>query len=451
MHFYAIPELRKYSYGASRPKIASSFWTAFGLTPKTVFSPSAINAALSDTIHTMSIVLSHTTAKAVYQTAHSVSAEVTEPCSPAAIYGSCPSVTLLDAAAEWLTKHNVTLDANDPLEVMVFDRKNARYAMNCQCHVSSKRFSSSRFIEIREGIFVVGIELCALQAATYLSFRELVEYYFELCGAYSLGTGASASYTERFALTSTERLKQFFNSITRCDGLTLARKAIQCVRDGCRSPMETAFVMMLTLPKSEGGLGIRGIETDYEVQVTAAAKNLTRRKKFFMDAYLKKSRTDVEYNGFHHDAEEDRAIDEERKNALASMGYGIITVSRYSFMHASSFVRVMEAIQRREGMRPSRLPKDFQIMQEDLRQFVLRRFIEEKERIQKQLCQDTEERQRIDLEKAMLEGITLDDPTINEAPVFDDMQAVEPDSQSFAQRSSRTPEGRVFGAGNKAD
>ena len=392
--------------------------------------------------------MSHTTARAVYQAARSVSAEVAEPCSPAAIYGSCPSGTLLDAAAEWLTKHNVTLDANDFLEVMVFDRKNARYAMNCQCHVSSKRFSSSRFIELGDGIFVVGIELCALQAATYLSFRELVEYYFELCGDYSLGASSSTSYSERFALTSTERLKQFFNSITRCDGLALARKAIQCVRDGCRSPMETAFVMMLTLPKSEGGLGIKGIETDYEVQVTAAAKNLTRRKKFFMDAYLKKSRTDVEYNGFHHDAEEDRAIDEERKNALASMGYGIITVSRYSFLHASAFVRVMEAIQRKEGIRPSRLPKDFQIMQEDLRQFVLRRFIEEKKRIQKQLRQDSEDRQRIDLEKATLEGITLDDPTINEAPAIDDMQTVEPDSSSFAQRSALAPEGKVFGAGN---
>lgn len=220
----------------------------------------------------MSIVLSHTTAKAVYQAAHSVSAKDIESCSPAAIYGSCPSGALLDAAAEWLAKHDVARDANDPLEVTVFDRRNARYAMNCQCHVSSKRFSNSRFIELGEDIFVVGVELCALQAATYLPFRELVEYYFELCGAYSLGTGSSTSYTERFALTSTERLKQFFNSITRCDGLALARKSIQCVRDGCRSPMETAFAMMLTLPKSEGGLGIKGIETDYEVKVTAAAK-----------------------------------------------------------------------------------------------------------------------------------------------------------------------------------
>ena len=368
----------------------------------------------------MSIVLSHTTAKVVYQAARSVSAKDIESCSPVAIYGSCPTGTLLDAAAEWLAKHDVARDANESLEVMVFDRRNARYAMDCQC----------------------------LQAATYLPFRELVEYYFELCGAYSLGTASSTPYTKRFPLTSTERLKQFFNSITRCDGLALARKAIQCVRDGCRSPMETAFVMMLTLPKSEGGLGIKGIETDYEVKVTAAAKNLTRRKKFFMDAYLKKSRTDIEYNGFYHDAEEDRAIDEERKNALASMGYGIITVSRYSFMHASSFVRVMEAIQRKEGIRPSRLPKDFQIMQEDLRLFVLRRFIEEKKRIQEELRQDSKERQQIDLEKAMLEGITLDDPTINEAPAIDDMQTVGPDSPSLNQTSSFTPEGRVFGAGN---
>ena len=54
----------------------------------------------------------------------------------------------------------------------------------------------------------------------------------------------------------------------------------------------------------------------------------------------------------------------------------------------------------------------------------------------------------IDLEKATLEGITLDDPTINEAPAIDDMQTVESDNPSFAQTSSLTPEGKVFGAGN---
>ncbi|MGE9980781.1 hypothetical protein ACQRAJ_00850 [Collinsella sp. SGI.184] len=396
-------------------------------------------------------MLSHNTAKAVYQAAYSVSAIGTEPCSPAKIYGARPSKELLDSAADWLARHNVALDDGAPLDTTVFERANVRSMTGCKCHVSSKRFAGSRFIKLADDIYIVGVELCALQAATYLPFRELVEYYFELCGAYSLGHDASTSYTERFALTSTSSLKHFFNSLIDCKGLELARKAIQCVRDGCRSPMETAFVMMLTLPRHEGGLGISEIETDYEVKVTAAAKNLTRREKFYMDAYLKRSRTDIEYNGFQHDAEEDRAIDEERKNALASMGYGIITVSRYSFMHASAFARVMEAIQRKEGIRPSRLPKDFAIKQEELRQFVLRRFIEEKKRIEELLRQDAAQGNALELERAVLEGISLDDPTINDVPAIDDMQVIELDCPEFAQTSTSTPEGRVYGARTEAD
>ena len=399
----------------------------------------------------MSIVLSHNTAKAVYQAAYSVSAIGTEPCSPAKIYGARPSKELLDSAADWLARHNVALDNDAPLDTTVFERANVRSMTGCKCHVSSKRFAGSRFIKLADDIYIVGVELCALQAATYLPFRELVEYYFELCGAYSLGHDASTSYTERFALTSTSSLKHFFNSLIDCKGLELARKAIQCVRDGCRSPMETAFVMMLPRPRREGGLGISEIETDYEVKVTAAAKNLTRREKFYMDAYLKRSRTDIEYNGFQHDAEEDRAIDEERKNALASMGYGIITVSRYSFMHASAFARVMEAIQRKEGIRPSRLPKDFAIKQEELRQFVLRRFIEEKKRIEELLRQDAAQGNALELERAVLEGISLDDPTINNVPAIDDMQVIELDCPEFAQTSTSTPEGRVYGARTEAD
>lgn len=398
----------------------------------------------------MSIVLSHNTAKAVYQAAYSVSAIGTEPCSPAKIYGARPSKELLDSAADWLARHSVALDNDAPLDTTVFERANVRSMTGCKCHVSSKRFAGSRFIKLADDIYIVGVELCALQAATYLPFRELVEYYFELCGAYSLGHDASTSYTERFALTSTSSLKHFFNSLIDCKGLELARKAIQCVRDGCRSPMETAFVMMLTLPRREGGLGISEIETDYEVKVTAAAKNLTRREKFYMDAYLKRSRTDIEYNGFQHDAE-DRAIDEERKNALASMGYGIITVSRYSFMHASAFARIMEAIQRKEGIRPSRLPKDFAIKQEELRQFVLRRFIEEKKRIEELLRQDAAQGNALELERAVLEGISLDDPTINNVPAIDDMQVIELDCPEFAQTSTSTPEGRVYGARTEAD
>lgn len=397
----------------------------------------------------MGIVLSHTTAKAAYQAAYSIAYTGIEPCSDADILESHPSRKLVDDATEWLATHNVKTDEDTPIETMVFERNGMRKLAGCRTHVSTKRFSNSRFIKLDRDIAIVGIELCALQAATYLPFRELVEYYFELCGAYSLGATATASYVERPALASIVKLKHFFNTLSACDGLIAARKAIKCVRDGCRSPMETAFVMMLTLPKSEGGLGIRAIETDYEIKVANVARELTRRSKFYMDAYLKRSRIDIEYNGFHHDTEESQAIDEERKNALTAMGYGIITVSRHSFMHAAAFGRVIEVIQRKEGIRPSRLPKDFKVKQEELRQFVLRRYLEEKRQIEEQLRREREEQNRIEYENAILHG-TLDDPSINDVPELDDMQTFDQRAAHIDNENSFAPEGRVYGAGIEA-
>ena len=394
----------------------------------------------------MGIVLSHTTAKAAYQAAYSIAYTGIEPCSDADILESHPSRKLVDDATEWLATHNVKTDEDAPIETMVFERNGMRKLAGCRTHVSTKRFSNSRFIKLDRDIAIVGIELCALQAATYLPFRELVEYYFELCGAYSLGATATASYVERPALASIVKLKHFFNTLSACDGLIAARKAIKCVRDGCRSPMETAFVMMLTLPKSEGGLGIRAIETDYEIKVANVARELTRRSKFYMDAYLKRSRIDIEYNGFHHDTEESQAIDEERKNALTAMGYGIITVSRHSFMHAAAFGRVIEVIQRKEGIRPSRLPKDFKVKQEELRQFVLRRYLEEKRQIEEQLRREREEQNRIEYENAILHG-TLDDPSINDVPELDDMQTFDQRAAHIDNESNFAPEGKVYGAG----
>ena len=394
----------------------------------------------------MGIVLSHTTARAVYQTVHSIARSGVEPCSDATILKSHPSRKLVDDALRWLAIHNVEADENAPIETMVFERNGMRNLTGCRTHVSTKRFSSSRFVKLTDDISIVGVELCALQAATYLPFRKLIEYYFELCGAYSLKAGSTTSYSERPALTTAARLKHFFNTLSACDGLIPARKAIKCVRDGCRSPMETAFVMMLTLPKNEGGLGIKALETDYEIKVANVAKGLTRRTKFYMDAYLKRSRIDIEYNGFHHDTEKNRAIDEERKNALAAMGYGIITISRHSFMHAEPFARVMEVIQRKEGLRPSRLPKNFKAKQEELRKFVLRRHLEEKKLIEEKIRRDREERNRIDYEKALLDGV-LDDPSINAVPEIDDMQTFEHQAPREDNASGPVPDGKVFGVG----
>ena len=88
----------------------------------------------------MGIVLSHTTARAVYQTVHSIARSGIEPCSDAAIFKSHPSRKLVDDALRWLAIHNVEADENAPIETMVFERNGMRNLTGCRTHVSTKRF-----------------------------------------------------------------------------------------------------------------------------------------------------------------------------------------------------------------------------------------------------------------------------------------------------------------------
>ena len=304
----------------------------------------------------MGIVLSHTTARAVYQTVNSLASYATDPIPMEKIKVSAPTTSDLEAARAWLNRKNVD---SESIHVLTFSNNAKRHRKGCICHCTRYTFDAESYLELEPNVHIVDIKLCALEAAADLNLSELVEYYFEICGSYALGTSDETQYRERPALTSVEELRAFFSEASGYRGSNKALKALSYVREGCRSPLETAFVMMLTMPKSMGGLAIRAIKTDYPIPVPKRYAALTRRTVFYLDALLENSMTDIEYNGFYHDEPEQQSIDEERRNTLRNMGYAVITVSRHSFFKQSAFRRVMEAIRIREKIWPGRLPDNF--------------------------------------------------------------------------------------------
>ena len=325
----------------------------------------------------MSIILSHSTARAVYQTFKTPPLPEEPTIDVRSIGRTRPKTADIYEATLLLKRWKA--DCAD-LECCIFSRTQGTPSPNQKAtvHYCVMEPEHSDIIHLDCNVYIVGIEMCALQAARSLDFLELVEYYYEICGSYSLDQGVS-NYIERPALTSTVKLKRFLLR-AKSNGLTGSRDALcalSYVRDGCRSPMETAFSILLVVPKRYGGLGIRGYQTNYEITVSENARMLTRRMKFFLDGYLESSKTDIEYNGFYHESDDVAAIDEERRLALASMGYGIIIVSRHTFFDAAAFRRIMTAIQRRQKITPSKLPAGFSSKQDELRRFVLRRYIEE--------------------------------------------------------------------------
>lgn len=364
----------------------------------------------------MGIVLSHATARAVYQTAESIAIYATDPIPMDKIRASAPTTSDLEAARAWLKRKNVD---SETIHVLTFSNNAQRHRKGCVCHLTRYVFDAESYLELEPNVYIVDIKLCALQAAADLDLSELVEYYFEICGSYALETSDETQYRERPALTTVDELRAFFSQASGYRGSNKALKALSYVRGGCRSPLETAFVMMLTMPKSMGGLGIHSVQTDYRVPVTKRYAALTRRTVFYLDAYLENSMTDIEYNGFYHDEPEQQAIDEERRNTLRNMGYVVITVSRHSFFKQSAFRRVMEAIRIREKIWPGRLPNNFAIQQEALRQFVLRRYFEYGRRVLEALREEEVAKREIAGQYPQ-----IDDPSINDVPEPDDMQHV---------------------------
>lgn len=322
----------------------------------------------------MSIIVSHATARSIYRLVDRPLQRHKTPVAMRTLLDAAPTKSDLEKLRHFLTYEGLPEEEQGTIDALVLRQKNLRHIEGLRQHCATASIGNRHFIRLDSGVFIVDICLCALQAATDLSFRELVEYYYELCGSYTILYGTKSEYRERNPLTTAEELSRFFKHSKGVKGAAKARRAIAYVRNGCRSPLETAFVMTLVLPKSEGGLGIRNFQTDHHVAITLRARDLTRRESVFFDAYLPRSKTDIEYNGFMHDTFEQQTIDEERKNALQAMGYRVITVNRHSFFDPASFKRVMTAICRAEGIRPSSFPTGFPVLQEQLRRFVLRRY-----------------------------------------------------------------------------
>lgn len=332
----------------------------------------------------MSLVLSHATARNFY---HTVARP--EQLAPAwresfaagdeAFQAGPPTKELVKTARRLLASYGVPLEELDVIDVLVSSQKDRWTRRGLACHLfkgNAGGVSESSVRRIFGDIYVVGAPLCALQAAEQLSFRECVEFYYELCGCYRLPLDAGDSYAECRPATTVEELHDFFAACTGVRGVVTARRAIQYVRNGARSPMETALIMMLVMPKKEGGLGIRGVEMDYQIPVSKYASRLTMAHNLYCDIFVPSAGLTIEYGGRVHEEVRRRARDNERTNALRAMGYDVIDVSRENLFNREGFERTIAAIGRKVGVRPSRLPDDFAERQEDLRQFVLRRWLD---------------------------------------------------------------------------
>ena len=298
------------------------------------------------------------------------------PSAPTPLASARPSSHEVQRAQRLLIAYGIPAHETETIHILVADARSRSNARGVASHCHSGPIPLNGLRMLADGVFVAGPELCFAQMAQVLTDeRELIEFGFELCGSYEHDVTAGNGYRERPALSTTSRLSGTLEGLSGLAGIKTARWALRYVRDGSRSPMETAHIMTLVLPKRIGGLGIRGIEMNYRIDIPTHLRHLVRTRYVVCDGYLPARRLDLEYNGFHHNEEARKAADEERRNVLEAMGHYVKILTKATFFDCKNYRRHLLAVMAIAEVRDCRLPERFWEHQEELRRFVLRRWL----------------------------------------------------------------------------
>jgi hypothetical protein len=136
--------------------------------------------------------------------------------------------------------------------------------------------------------------------------------------------------------TSVERIRSFLDTLPRgVRGIQRARTALRWVRDGSRSPMETASCLSLQLPLCRGGFGLGEAAFNIRVKINNEWQQALRKPYVVVDIVFEGKNGKpliVEYNGASgHFTKRQILADNQRRHALEAKGARVVFVTARDF------------------------------------------------------------------------------------------------------------------------
>jgi hypothetical protein len=267
------------------------------------------------------------------------------------VRGSSPPIKPSDARK--LREENPQ-GLSKPLHVLVGSGNARKAAQGLHCHVGLGRFPAGSFLQVTSEYAVCSPELCFVQMAGELSLVELVSLGYEFCGTYRLGNRVDAErgFRDDVPHTSVVKLGSFIAKCAGHKGVKKAQRALRYIADGSASPMETVLTMLLCLPYQLGGYGFPLPQLNLAVDIQGSARNAGRKARYYCDLYWAKGQVDVEYDSdAYHVGSERIAKDALRRNALASAGITVMTVSKRQIDNTAELRETAERLSKLLGKR----------------------------------------------------------------------------------------------------
>ena len=237
-----------------------------------------------------------------------------------------------------------------PIHVMIGNRDARQHSIIVKQHLFCGETPIGCFMNIGNGLMVSSPEFCFLQMAGQLTLIGLIELGYELCGTYSRPLADDPSVPERGfynrqPLTNIKKLKVFLDSIPGVKGHKKAARALQYLREGSASPMETKLAMFLTLPYMMGGYGFSLPELNMRIDLIKNARKYFNKNYYVCDLFWPDEKIAVEYDSDQqHTGSERIANDSGRRNALLSLGISVISVTKLQLYSRAGLERAARSI-----------------------------------------------------------------------------------------------------------
>lgn len=206
--------------------------------------------------------------------------------------------------------------------------------------------------KITDNLFITSPELTLVEMVCDLPFAQGVALICEFCGLYSINPARNGELFSRQPLTTINQFKAFLDKAQGLRGLHTARIAANFAFDHSRSPRETAASLLLSLKPKRGGYALEKPNVNSHITLDKKTQNITGVTQLEPDLLWPEQKVCLEYDSasFHGD-DLQLTIDAQRKNALQSAGYQVVTLTSAQISNVSQMDVVAKQLAKLTGKR----------------------------------------------------------------------------------------------------
>ena len=302
-----------------------------------------------------------------------------------------PDAHLL-SAAEGIS----ALRPNGPIHILCPDAQSRRRAKGMTCHACEIIPREQSVLRCKDELTVISPELSFVEMGKWYPLERLAQYGTMLCSKYGIRTVPTIDHSapeqhhhetelvKRSPVTSAALIRLFLEKYSHLHGRTNAKRALSYVFDRSRSPMETATVLLLSLPSRYGGFNLARPMLNAPVKVNRAVPVRNRNgsiamlNEFECDLVwrTKNGIVVVEYQGeLAHSGESNIHRDSRKHNALEDSGTILRSLTKETLLDFELFSLFAYDLTKLIRHHERTILKDIKQRRQSLHQSLLRRYL----------------------------------------------------------------------------